>query len=102
MPSFDLSKLQAVTGPKPVSGTDRNALQSAVVSGGKPANASPVADNGVALEVGKSMEAAQPPVDTDRIAAIRDALRNDSYPLVPTKIADAMIAAQYNFEVKEG
>ncbi len=37
--------------------------------------------------------AGSPPVDLDRVAAIRKAIQNGSYPLVPTKIGDAMIAA---------
>ena len=37
--------------------------------------------------------AGSPPVDADRVVAIRKAIQNGSYPLVPTKIGDAMIAA---------
>lgn len=36
----------------------------------------------------------QAPVDTERVEAIRNAIAEDRYPLIPTKIADAMIAAQ--------
>lgn len=32
-------------------------------------------------------------VDHERVAAIREALANDRYPLIPTEIADAIIAA---------
>ena len=34
------------------------------------------------------------PVDQDRVAQIRDALRDGTYPIVPAKIADALIAAK--------
>ena len=34
------------------------------------------------------------PVDHDRVAQIRDALRDGTYPIVPAKIADALIAAR--------
>ncbi len=34
------------------------------------------------------------PVDSERVAEIRKALESGTYPLVPTKIADAMIAAE--------
>ena len=37
--------------------------------------------------------AGSPPVDGDRVLAIRKAIQNGSYPLKPTKIGDAMIAA---------
>jgi negative regulator of flagellin synthesis FlgM len=37
--------------------------------------------------------ASTPPVDQDRIALIRKAIAEGSYPVVPAKIADAIIAA---------
>lgn len=33
------------------------------------------------------------PVDTDRVTEIRRAIQQGNYPIVPTKVADAMIAA---------
>ncbi|MCB2076107.1 MAG: flagellar biosynthesis anti-sigma factor FlgM [Novosphingobium sp.] len=33
------------------------------------------------------------PVDAERVRAIRDAVESGTYPVVPAKIADAMIAA---------
>jgi len=33
------------------------------------------------------------PVDQDRVNQIRDAVENGTYPVIPTKIGDAMIAA---------
>lgn len=38
---------------------------------------------------------AEPPVDHDRVAQIRQAIEQGRYPLVPAKIADAVIAAGY-------
>jgi negative regulator of flagellin synthesis FlgM len=35
------------------------------------------------------------PVDADRVVEIRKAVEQGSYPLLPTRIADAMIAAGY-------
>jgi negative regulator of flagellin synthesis FlgM len=35
----------------------------------------------------------QAPIDTERVAKVRQAIADGSYPLVPAKIADAMIAA---------
>lgn len=35
------------------------------------------------------------PVDTDRVAEIRKAVEQGTYPIIPAKIADAMIAAGY-------
>ena len=33
------------------------------------------------------------PVDQDRVSQIRDAVQNGNYPVIPTRIGDAMIAA---------
>lgn len=101
MPSIEINKLQAVTGAKPVSGTDRTAAGEArMLRDAKPGAKAP-GDGGVSLEVATGVASVTPPVDADRVAQIREALRDGSYPLVPTKIADAIIAAQYSFEVEE-
>lgn len=39
------------------------------------------------------VSAGQPPVDVERVAHVRKAIEDGTYPIVPTKIADAMIAA---------
>ncbi|MCJ2184938.1 flagellar biosynthesis anti-sigma factor FlgM [Novosphingobium sp. 1949] len=49
--------------------------------------ASPSVETSAALDPGEA------PVDTDRVATIRKAVEDGHYPLVPTQIADAMIAA---------
>jgi negative regulator of flagellin synthesis FlgM len=46
-----------------------------------------------ALATTAALEPGQAPVDADRVAQIRKAVESGSYPLVPTRIADAMIAA---------
>lgn len=45
------------------------------------------------VETTPALEAGKAPVDTDRVALIRQAVEAGTYPLVPAKIADAMIAA---------
>ncbi len=40
-----------------------------------------------------------PPVDSARIAEIRNALKTGDYPLIPAQIADAMIAARHMLEL---
>lgn len=107
MPSFELNRLQAVTGAKPLSSTDR------MTQGPAEGNRTAVSDapgakaaaGGVSIAIGSALQAseisgAKAPVDSDRVAMIRDALRDGTYPLVPTQIADAMIAAQMNFEIE--
>ena len=45
------------------------------------------------LVASSAAAAGRPPVDVDRVLAIRKAIQSGNYPLVPTKISDAMIAA---------
>ncbi len=98
MPSIELSKLQAVTAPRALSDTDRAAQRPAGDTRDVPGGKAPAA--GVALEVGTTLDASTPPVDNDRVQQIREALKDGSYPLVPTEIADAIIAAQLSFEIE--
>lgn len=102
MPSFELSKLQAVSAPRALATSDRAELEqrtSARFGGaGEPA----AAKAGVALEIGAPARASEPPVDVDRVKKIREALRDGTYPLVPTKIADAIIAARVSFTIDVG
>lgn len=98
MPSFEMNKLQAVTAPRALSDTDRaGTLPITAPSTAKPAAAAPA--NGVSIEVGPAVDPTTPPIDNERVQEIRAALKNDSYPLVPTEIADAIIAAQLSFEI---
>lgn len=48
---------------------------------------SPVVDASSALDPGTA------PIDAERVAEIRRAVANGTYPVIPTQIADAMIAA---------
>tara|TARA_A100001391_G_scaffold7621_8_gene5022 strand:+ start:36010 stop:36324 length:315 start_codon:yes stop_codon:yes gene_type:complete len=36
-----------------------------------------------------------PPVEADRVAQIREAVKDGTYPLVPASVADAMIASRF-------
>ncbi|PKP96954.1 MAG: flagellar biosynthesis anti-sigma factor FlgM [Alphaproteobacteria bacterium HGW-Alphaproteobacteria-15] len=56
---------------------------------------------GISVEVSAAADAATPPVDAERVQEIRNALRDGSYPLVPAKIADAMIAAQVSLSLPD-
>ncbi len=111
MPSFELNRLQAVTGARALSDTDRmtQGLAGGAADKSRTAlsetGAAKPAGGGVSLSIGSALPAeeistAKPPIDSDRISLIRDALREGSYPLVPVKIADAIIAAQLSFEIE--
>ncbi|MFN4221033.1 MAG: flagellar biosynthesis anti-sigma factor FlgM [Novosphingobium meiothermophilum] len=57
---------------------------------------SSASDSGAAAQVERSsaLEAGQAaPVDPERVKVIRDAIERGNYPVIPTRIADAMIAA---------
>ncbi len=99
MPSFELSKLQAVTGPRALSDTDRAGARP-LGGVGAATNGSPSPANGVSIEVNSTLDASTPPINNERVQEIKDALKNGSYPLVPTEIADAMIAAQLSFGIE--
>ncbi|MDJ0643661.1 MAG: flagellar biosynthesis anti-sigma factor FlgM [Erythrobacter sp.] len=100
MPSIELSKLQGASAPRALSESDRAALDARVPTRAAPTDAAGPKP-GISIEVGSAIDAGEPPVDTDRVAEIRKALQDGSYPLVPTKIADAMIAARVGFGIVE-
>lgn len=42
--------------------------------------------------------AAKPPVDAERVARIRHAIANNSYPILPETVADRLIAIRLNWK----
>lgn len=98
MPSVELSKLSSVGPARAVASGERAQIEARTRSAAAaPATAAP----GISLEVSATSDAASPPVDAERVSQIKAALRDGSYPLVPTKIADAMIAAQVSLSLPE-
>lgn len=68
----------------------RATAQASVGTGQAPAANSPV---GATMVASTALSAGQAPVDTDRVATIKKAIESGNYPVVPTKISDAIIAA---------
>lgn len=95
MPSVELSKLQGIAAPRAVSTGERAQIEPRANAARGAAASVP----GVSVEVGGTVDAARAPVDAERVQQIRAALQDGSYPLVPTQIVDAMIAAQVSFAV---
>ena len=96
MPSVEISKLQGIGPVRALSDSER------AQSGQRPAaTAQAEARPGVTVEIGAGAvaEIGTPPFEPERVEKIRSALRDGTYPLVPTKIADAMIAAQVSFAI---
>ncbi|QWC58400.1 flagellar biosynthesis anti-sigma factor FlgM [Erythrobacter sp. 3-20A1M] len=50
---------------------------------------------GVLVETKALLAESGPPVDNDRVREIRKAVSDGTYPLSPTRVADAMIAAKF-------
>ncbi len=78
-------------GPTRAAGlVDARVVRSASAAGEKSAGqvkASPTVVRSDALDPG------QPPVDAERVAVIRRAVETGTYPMIPARVADAMIAA---------
>lgn len=83
MPGLRAQSAARVAGPAPVQ-AEASAAQPAEVP------VSTVASAG-----------AEPPIDHDRVDEIRRAIETGRYPVVPTRIADAMIAAGFLLRVSE-
>lgn len=90
MSLYDVSRLTGSTPLRAVGSRDSAAQTTAAP---REAGVAP-AELGVTVETGSRVVAGSIPVDGDRVAAIRDALRDGSYPIVPAKITDALIAAR--------
>lgn len=94
MPSVELSKLQGIAAPRALSENDRAQLAARASATRSDA---PAPTSGISVEVNGAADIGTPPVDAERVQQIRAALRDGSYPLIPTKITDAVIAAQVSF-----
>ncbi|MEE4205903.1 MAG: flagellar biosynthesis anti-sigma factor FlgM [Erythrobacter sp.] len=107
MPSVELSKLQAAAAARSLSGgsASSSALPASESAGRTVAPPNRGEPRGVSVEVGATigtaLETPAPPVDRERVAEIRKALEEGTYPLVPTRIADAMIAARVSLGMEK-
>jgi negative regulator of flagellin synthesis FlgM len=83
-----------VNAARALSATDS---QTVSTTGTTPANVgsapSPTSSQGAAVVASSALSAGQIPVDLDRVTTIKKAIQTGNYPIVPTKIGDAMIAA---------
>lgn len=67
--------------------TTQTAAQAASLAATSAASAAPQVETSDAVKAGEA------PVDNERIRTIRQAIEAGKYPMIPAKIADAMIAA---------
>jgi negative regulator of flagellin synthesis FlgM len=101
MSPVEPSKLPAVGAARAVVSGERAQIEARTRPAVPASTGTGSAASGVSLEVTAPVETTVPPVDAERVQAIKAALRDGSYPLVPTKIADAMIAAQVSLSLPE-
>jgi negative regulator of flagellin synthesis FlgM len=85
-PARAITAISAAIARKAGSDTTPGANGVAAQKSPAPASTGPVATS-IVIDPG------QAPVDADRVAEIRKAVENGTYPILPTRIADAMIAA---------
>jgi negative regulator of flagellin synthesis FlgM len=57
--------------------------------------AAPTAHTQSAASAADVLDPGAPPVDIERVAEIRKAVESGTYPVIPTRIADAMIATGF-------
>lgn len=62
-------------------------------SSGAASSAKPAKANNPVVERSNALDPGQPAIDTDRVAQVRRAIERGDYPIVPAKVADAIIAA---------
>jgi negative regulator of flagellin synthesis FlgM len=77
---------------RPVSAVDARAIR--IAGGSKPQveNAKTPAPSSAAA-TSSALDPGEAPVDVERVALVRKAVESGTYPLVPAKVADAIIAA---------
>ncbi|MAM39007.1 MAG: flagellar biosynthesis anti-sigma factor FlgM [Erythrobacter sp.] len=86
MPNFDIGPLRGAS-----------AIEQRVARDNRGTTETPLStrDTGNAAAPSANLEAGDPPINYDRVAEIKKAIEDGTYPLVPQKIADAMIAAGF-------
>ena len=86
---------------RPVSAVPSSGQVTNVRTGGKPVQTEaaveapkvPAAAAAPQVETSDAVKAGAAPVDQERVETIRHAIETGKYPVIPAKIADAMIAA---------
>ena len=98
MSSFDIAR---ITGAAPLRETGTNIPARARPGDPNAAQGAGAPLPGVSVETTGTPSAGEAPVDNERVAAIRSALQQGTYPLKPAEIADAIIAARLMLSVGE-
>lgn len=95
MPPIEVGPARAATAieARLVRATGGEALPGANSVAATSKEAKTTASVGATVETSSALDPGAAPIDTDRVEMIRKAVETGKYPVVPAKIADAMIAA---------
>lgn len=74
-----------------VGAVDARSIRS--IAGARDNQTAPAATETVAVERSEALDPGAPPVDAERVTLIRKAIEQGHYPVIPMRVADAMIAA---------
>jgi len=75
---------------RPIGAVDVRVTRQASTPAEKPV---PTETTPATVALSDALDAGDAPIDIDRVATIRRAIESGDYPILPAKIADAMIAA---------
>ncbi|MBS7671306.1 flagellar biosynthesis anti-sigma factor FlgM [Croceicoccus gelatinilyticus] len=92
MPSLELGPIRITTATERRVGTSAREM---------PKGHDAAAAKDLEAPVSGDLSAGEAPVDADRVAQIKKALENGTYPILPHRIADEMIAAGHILRMKK-
>lgn len=79
--------------PRAVGGVDARIARTAAGAADKPASQS--ASAAATVVRSDALDAGEAPVNSERVSEIRKAIEEGNYPVIPMRVADAMIAAGF-------
>jgi negative regulator of flagellin synthesis FlgM len=79
--------------PRPVGAVRTGTVASATPAASAAAPTAPADAPAASVQTSPALDPGKPPIDENRVSVIRNAIQRGTYPLLPTKVADAMIAA---------
>lgn len=90
MPPIEIGP-SGLAAARAVSAVDARSVRSA--AGAKDSQAAPVAKESATVVRSQALDPGAAPVDAERVSVIRKAIEQGNYPVIPMRVADAMIAA---------
>ena len=91
MPPIEIGPARPVGAVRTNAAKPSTAVASAAAPTASPSAPAPAV--AAAVQTSPALDPGKPPIDENRVSVIRNAIQKGTYPLLPTKVADAMIAA---------